>query len=123
MTSSSCCRCRRPPPPEPSRGRERPMLPTTASYLPPLTSLPELAVAHAGAAVHRVLVELRDHLLAEQPDGLHRDLLRQPDRHAEADLVAADRLVAPHLLHHLIGVAAQEEAVLDALLDVLQRGL
>ena len=51
----------------------------------------QLLLALPGGAVHRVLVELRDHVPAEGLDRLDRDLDRhRRGQHAEGELVGAD---------------------------------
>ena len=77
-------------------------------------------LAVAGGGVHRVLVELGDHLVAEDLEHLEDlvvldALAGQPEHH----LVAADVLVAHDLLAHLFGRAAEHVAALDELVEQL----
>src|SRR3954471_20167138 len=69
--------------------------------------------------VYRIRVDLRDDVLPDQPDRLERLLLGHPDRQPEAELVGPGLLPPLALGEDLVGVAADQQFLLDEELDEL----
>ena len=82
----------------------------------------ELRLALAGGRVHRVLVELGQHVLAERLDRLDGGVERRVvGQHAERHLVGADRLVVAHRVDRLFGRPHRDGTHLDRLVHLLER--